>query len=142
MDTCQSKSLCAAGTCTRIFQLGRTTAMGIQNGLKVASSNRELGTVRAALKFRNRQERRFLAQAFNISAGGPIQPGCELVDVRVRSQRNLAAAETHDFRAVRRTGFRERKDIVKSSAAQERRFDALGTVRGRKQEYTLYIAQI
>jgi hypothetical protein len=116
--------------------------MGIQNGLKVASSNRELGTVRAILKFRNRQERRFLAQAFDISSGGPIQLRCELINVHVRRERNFAAAATHDFRAVRRAGFRERKDIVKSAAAQECRFDALGTVRGRKQQYTLYIAQI
>src|SRR5216683_3209082 len=116
--------------------------MGIQNRLKIGSANGERSSLRAFLIFRNRQQRRLLAQAFDVGARCSFQMGSKLVDVHVRCERDAPGTESQNRRTVRSAGFGERKDIVKPSAAQERRFYALGTIGGCQQEHAFYVAQV
>ena len=116
--------------------------MGIQHRLKIASANDEELSLRAVLIFRNRQQRRLLAQALDIGAGRAFELGGELVEIHVGCERDAPATEPQDRRPVRSAGFGERKDIVKPAAAQERRLDALGAVRGREEKHTFDVTQV
>ena len=116
--------------------------MGIQHRLKISAANRKRRGLRAFLVLRNGQQRRLLAQALDIGACRAFQLRGELVEIDVGSQRHATRAEMKDRRPIRSAGFRERKDIVKPAAAQERRLDALGAIGGREKQYAFNISQV
>ncbi len=116
--------------------------MGIQNRLKIASAHHKIHRMTVLPEFCNGQQGGFLAQAFDVGACGPIQSGCEFIEVHIRRKRHAPATKTKNRRTVRHAWFGERKDIVKPAAAQERRFHTLRAVGCGQEEHALHVPQI
>src|SRR5258708_29607726 len=84
----------------RAVQWLRIASLGIKNSQEIAAQHFERSNARAALKFRNGQKRRLLAQAFNIGARDSIHEASKLIEVDVGRERHTLATELHNGRTI------------------------------------------
>src|ERR1700722_5880083 len=100
MDMRSQRKFPGARPRRRVFQWRETAAMGIQHGLEIASADYKWISWSGILVFRNRQQRRLLAQAFNIRACRSFELSSELVQVHVVCERHAPGRESQDRRPV------------------------------------------
>ena len=75
--------MAAAASCLVAGERLRAAAIGFENRQKIISQYDERRHAGAILKFRNCEQRRLLAEAFNISAREAFCPACELFVVDI-----------------------------------------------------------
>src|SRR6476659_327959 len=76
----------------------RSAAHRTDDGVEIASGHSERRRAPAVLIVGDGEERRLLAQAFEIGAGQIVGPASELREIDIRRQRQLATAQANDRR--------------------------------------------
>src|SRR5437899_3551887 len=113
----------------------------VDHRLEIVAANVERAAACASPILRNRQQRRFLADALEIGAGESLGPRRDRLEVDVFCKRHLTAAQTQNRRAIGCAGFGEAHDIVEPPAAQERRLDPFGPAGGGQKNHAFDVAQ-
>src|ERR1700746_1344049 len=131
-----------AASCFVADESLRAAAVGFENRQEIISQYDERSYAAAILEFRNREQRRLLAETLDVGACEPFRSAGEVFVVNIGCDRNAVATDLHNVRALRGVRFRERDDVIEASASQESRLDALGPVRSRHQNNALHVAQI
>src|SRR5580704_3360231 len=120
----------------------RTAPVGFKNRQKIISQYDEWHHASAILEFRNCEQRRLLAEAFNISAREAFRPACEFFVINVGRDWHALARDPHNVRALGGVRFRERDNVIEAPAPQKRRLDSLRAIRSCHQNHAFHVAQI